>query len=137
IQAGGARLVMGEQPDRAEESLRSVERARREALVELRRLLGILGDGDPHALAPQAELRDISPLLAQSQESGISVNLRVDGTPVPVPPALDLCAYRIVQEALTNAIKHAAPAHASVNVRWRESVLELKISDDRHRRRSV
>jgi signal transduction histidine kinase len=119
IQAGGARLVMGEEPDRAEQSLRSVERAGRDALGELRRLLGILGDGDPHALAPQPGLRDISPLLEHAQESGISVHLRVDGTAVPVPPALDLCAYRIVQEALTNAIKHAAPAHASVNVCWR------------------
>jgi signal transduction histidine kinase len=137
IQAGGARLVMGEEPDRAEESLRSVERAGREALAELRRLLGILGDGDPHALAPQPGLRDIAPLLAHAQESGISVNLRVDGTPVPVPPALDLCAYRVVQEALTNAIKHAAPAHALVNVCWGKSVLELEISDDGRRRRSV
>jgi signal transduction histidine kinase len=136
IQAGGARLVMGGEPDRAEGSLRSVERAGREALVELRRLLGILGDGDPHALAPQPGLRDISPLVVHAQESGVSVKLRVDGTAVPVPPALDLCAYRIVQEALTNAIKHAAPAHASVNVRWRESVLELEISDDGRRRRS-
>jgi len=130
IQAGGARLVMGDTPDRAEESLRSVERAGREALAELRRLLGILGDGDPHALAPQPGLRDIAPLLAHARESGISADLRVDGTPVPVPPALDLCAYRIVQEALTNAIKHAAPAEACVNVRWGESVLELEISDD-------
>jgi signal transduction histidine kinase len=136
IQAGGARLVMGEKPDRAEQSLRSVERAGRDALAELRRLLGILGDGDPHALAPQPGLRDISPLLEHAQESGISVHLRVDGTAVPVPPALDLCAYRIVQEALTNAIKHAAPAHASVDVRWRESILELEISDDGRRRRS-
>jgi signal transduction histidine kinase len=135
IQAGGARLVMGEEPDRAEESLRCVERAGHEALVELRNLLGSLGDGDPHALAPQPGLRDISPLLAHAQASGVSVNVCVDGPPVPVPPALDLCAYRIVQEALTNAIKHAAPANASVNVRWRESVLELEISDDgRHRR---
>jgi signal transduction histidine kinase len=136
IQAGGARLVMGEEPDRAQESLRSVERAGREALVELRRLLGILGVGDPHALAPQPGLRDISPLLAHAQASGIGVDLSVDGAPIPVQPALDLCAYRIVQEALTNAIKHAAPAHASVNVRWGESVLELEISDDGRRRRS-
>jgi signal transduction histidine kinase len=135
IQSGGARLVMDEEPDRAEQSLRNVERAGREALLELRRLLGILGDGDPHALAPQPGLRDISPLLTHARESGISVHLRVDGTAVPVTPALDLCAYRIVQEALTNAIKHAAPAHASVDVRWRESVLELEISDDGRRRR--
>ena len=137
IQAGGARLVMGEEPDRAERSLRSVERAGREALVELRRLLGILGDGDPYALAPQPGLGDIAPLLEHARQSGMTVNLHVDGTPLPVPPALDLCAYRIVQEALTNAIKHAAPAHASVNLRWGERVLELEISDDGRARRSA
>src|SRR5579864_8029554 len=137
IQAGGARLVMDERPERAEESLRSVERAGREALAEMRRLLGILGDGDPRALAPQPGLRDISPLLAHAEKSGVSVDLRVYGAPRPVPPALDLCAYRIVQEALTNAIKHAAPAHALVSLRWRESVLELEISDDGRRRRSA
>ena len=112
IQAGGARLVMGEEPERAEESLRSVERAGREALAEMRRLLGVLGEGDPRALAPQPGLGDIEPLLAHARSAGISADLHVDGEPAPVSPALDLCAYRIVQEALTNAIKHAAPARA-------------------------
>jgi len=134
IQAGGARLVMAEEPARAEESLRSVERAGREALGEMRRLLGILGDGDPRALAPQPGLGAIGSLLADARASGISADLLVDGEPVLVSPALDLCAYRIVQEALTNAIKHAAPAQASVNVRWRDGELELEISDDGRRR---
>lgn len=133
IQAGGARLVMDAEPARAEESLRSVERAGRDALAELRRLLGVLGEEDPHALAPQPGLSDIAPLLAHARKSGISADLRVDGQPVPVPPALDLCAYRIVQESLTNAIKHAAPATASVNVRWGEDALELEISDEGRR----
>jgi signal transduction histidine kinase len=61
---------------------------------------------------------------------GLETELQVDGEPATVPPALDLCAYRIVQEALTNAIKHAAPARARVCVRWRQSALELEISDD-------
>ena len=130
IQAGGARLVMDAEPTQAEESLRSVERAGHEALAELRRLLGALGGDDPHALAPQPGLGDLAQLLDEACRSGISTNLRVDGTPVSVPPALDLCAYRIVQESLTNAIKHAAPATASVNVRWRQGALELEISDD-------
>jgi signal transduction histidine kinase len=133
IQAGGARLVMDAEAARAEQSLRSVERAGREALAELRRLLGILGDEDPHALAPQPGLGDIDPLLADACRSGISADLRVEGRPVAVPPALDLCAYRIVQESLTNAIKHAAPATASVNVCWGENSLELEISDDGRR----
>ena len=131
IQAGGARLVMEAEPARAEESLRSVERAGREALAELRRLLGVLdGDEDPHALAPQPGLRDIAPLLADARNAAVSADLRVDGRPVPVVPALDLCAYRIVQESLTNAIKYAAPATASVSVRCGEDTCELEISDD-------
>src|ERR1035437_230855 len=137
IQAGGARLVMGGQPERAEESLRSVECAGREALAEMRRLLGILGEGDPRALAPQPGLGDIEPLLAGARASGIDADLLIDGEPAPVSPALDLCAYRIVQEALTNAIKHASPARASVNVRWRDGELELEVSDDGSRRRTV
>lgn len=137
IQAGGARLVMGDDPERAEQSLWTVERSGREALAEMRRLLGILGDGDPHALAPQPGLADIAPLIAYAQTSGISADLDVNGDPTPVPPALDLCAYRIVQEALTNAIKHAAPADASVKVRWQGSALELEISDNGRRPAAV
>jgi signal transduction histidine kinase len=137
IQAGGARLVMGDEPKRAQESLRSVERAGREALAEMRRLLGILGDGDLRALAPQPGLANIAPLLAHARTAGVSADLHVDGDPIPVPPALDLCAYRIVQEALTNTIKHAAPAGASVEVRWEGSALELEISDDGRRGRAV
>jgi signal transduction histidine kinase len=128
---------MGEEPDRAEESLRSVERAGCEALAEMRRLLGILGDSDPRALAPQPGLADIAHLLAHAQSSGVSAALHIDGDPTPVPAALDLCAFRIVQEALTNVIKHAAPATASVNVRCQPSMLELEIPDDGRRHRAV
>jgi signal transduction histidine kinase len=131
IQAGGARMVMNSSPERAAASLQSVERAGREALAEMRRLLGVLdGDGDPRALAPQPGLADIDELLARTRASGLAADLRVDGEPAAVSPALDLCAYRIVQEALTNAIKHAAPARAEVRVRWGQDALELEISDD-------
>jgi signal transduction histidine kinase len=131
IQAGGARLVMDGEPDRAEESLLSVERAGRDALAEMRGLLGALGDGrDPRALAPQPGLAELDDLLAGARESGVQADLHIDGEPASVSPALDLCAYRIVQEALTNAIKHAAPARSEVRVRWRDSALELEISDD-------
>jgi signal transduction histidine kinase len=131
IQAGGARMVMDSSPERAAASLRSVERAGREALAEMRRLLGVLdGDADPRALAPQPGLADIDELLARTRASGLAADLRVDGEPAAVPPALDLCAYRIVQEALTNVIKHAAPARAEVRVRWGADALELEISDD-------
>jgi len=131
IQAGGARLVMDTEPDRAEESLLSVERAGRDALAEMRALLGALGDGrDPRALAPQPGLAEIDGLLAAARESGVDADLHVAGEPATVSPALDLCAYRIIQEALTNAIKHAAPARAAVRVSWQADALELEISDD-------
>ncbi|MGO9793503.1 MAG: sensor histidine kinase [Solirubrobacteraceae bacterium] len=131
IQAGGARLVMDAEPDRAEESLLNVERAGRDALAEMRALLGALGDGrDPRALAPQPGLAELDGLLVAARESGVQADLHVDGEPATVSPALDLCAYRIIQEALTNAIKHAAPARAAVRVSWQADALELEISDD-------
>jgi signal transduction histidine kinase len=94
-------------------------------------LLGVLdGDADPRALAPQPGLADIDGLLSRTRASGLAADLRVDGEPAAVSPALDLCAYRIVQEALTNVIKHATPARAAVRVRWGQDALELEISDD-------
>ena len=124
IQAGGARMVMDSEPDRAETSLRSVERAGREAVAEMRRLLGVLDSGeDPRALAPQPGLRAIEDLVSRARTAGLETNLRVEGEPAIVSPALDLCAYRIVQEALTNAIKHAGPARVTVCLRWRHDAL--------------
>lgn len=131
IQASGARMVMSSDPKRAEASLRSVERAGREALAEMRRLLGVLdSERDPRALAPQPGLADVQDRVSRARASGLATDLHVDGEPATVSPALDLCAYRIVQEALTNAIKHAAPTRAEVHLCWGQSVLELEISDD-------
>ena len=110
LQAGGARMVMGQSPSAPRCRCDSVERAGRDALAEMRRLLGVLGSGeDPQSLAPQPGLADIEDLIAGTRSAGLSTSLRVDGEPITVSPALDLCAYRIVQEALTNAIKHAGP----------------------------
>ena len=131
IQAGGARMVMDSEPERAESSLRSVEHAGRDALAEMRRLLGVLDSGeDPRALAPQPGLADIKDLISRTRTAGLETNLQIEGEPAMVSPALDLCAYRIVQEALTNAIKHAGPARVTVCVRWTRDALELDVSDD-------
>jgi signal transduction histidine kinase len=131
IQAGGARTVMGSEPERAETSLRSVERAGRDALAEMRRLLGVLDGGeDAHALAPQPGLADIEVLVSRTRAAGLETNLHIEGEAAIVSPALDLCAYRIVQEALTNAIKHAGPARVTVRLRWMGNALELDVSDD-------
>jgi signal transduction histidine kinase len=131
IQAGGARMVMDSEPARAEGSLRSVERAGREALAEMRRLLGLLDSGeDPRALAPQPGLADIEDLVSRTCTAGLEAKLHVEGEPAMVSPALDLCAYRIVQEALTNAIKHAGPARVTVRLRWTRDALEVDVSDN-------
>jgi signal transduction histidine kinase len=131
LQAGGARMVMDAEPDRAEASLLAVERAGRDALAEMRRLVGILGSAeDPQLLAPQPGLRDIQHLIAGTRSAGMLTDLHVDGEPIAISTALDLCAYRIVQEALTNAIKHAGPAHADVYLRWEPDALELEVRDD-------
>ena len=131
IQAGGARMVMDSEPERAETSLRSVERAGREAVAEMRRLLGVLDRGDyPRALTPQPGLADIEELVSRARTAGLETKLRVEGKPAVISPALDLCAYRIVQEALTNAIKHAGPARVTVQVRWTSDALEVDVSDN-------
>lgn len=129
IQAGGARIVMDSDPERAEASLLFVERAGREALAEMRRLLGVLGS-DGRSLAPQPGLADLDDLVLRTRAAGLATDLEVEGTPWPLSPALDLCAYRIVQEALTNVLKHAGPAQAAVRIRWSRAALELEVADD-------
>ncbi len=129
IQAGAARLVLDADVDRAEASLRAVEHAGNEALAEMRRLLGLLGEDEPRTLAPQPGLHDLPTLIAGARTAGLDTTLRTDGDALSVSPALDLCAYRVVQEALTNAIRYAAPARADVRVRWRTGELELEVLD--------
>ncbi len=131
IQAGGARIVMDEDPARAEQSLLQVERSGRDALAELRRLLGMLDGGLEHTtLAPQPRLADVERLIEQARDAGLGATLEIEGDAVAVSPALDLCAYRIVQEAITNAIRHAGPARSTVRIRWLHDALELEIADD-------
>jgi signal transduction histidine kinase len=138
VQAGAARTVMDRDVEQAERSLRAVERAGREALAEIRRLLGLLdGDRDPGALTPQPGLADLQGLLARTRAAGLATELHVAGTPTALSPALDLCAYRIVQEALTNAIKHAGSAQATVYLHWTANQLELEVSDDGRGPRTV
>jgi signal transduction histidine kinase len=130
VQAGAARRVLRRDPDRAADALSSIEMSGRQALDELRRLLAMLreyGDAAP-ALAPQPT--DLEPLLAQVEEAGLPVTMIVDGEPRPLPTGVSLSVYRIVQEALTNAIKHAGPAHATVRLRYLPEDLIVTITDD-------
>jgi signal transduction histidine kinase len=131
VHSGAARQVLHTAPDTAEQLLLSIEHTGRDALAELRRLLGLLpGDDETGDLAPQPGLARLASLIGEITAAGVPVELAVRGDPVPLPPGLDLAAYRIAQEALTNVVKHAGPAHASVTVLYRSSDVELAISDD-------
>jgi signal transduction histidine kinase len=110
---------------------RSIEASGREALVELRRLLGILRRGDEQlSIGPQPGLGSLRSLVEQVREAGLPVEVRIEGERAPLPPGIDLAAYRIVQEALTNTLKHAGQAQASIIVRYAPAALELEISDN-------
>jgi signal transduction histidine kinase len=130
VQAGAARTLLTRQPPRAAEALLAVESAGREALGELRRLLGLLTDEDSGApLAPQPGLGQVDRLVERLGRAGLPVDLRVAGTPRPLPAGLDLTAYRVVQEALTNALKHAGGAACEVLVEFGDRELRLEVLD--------
>jgi signal transduction histidine kinase len=131
VQAGAARRVLHRQPEQAEQALLAIEATSREAVHELHRLLGFLRqDHDADSLAPQPSLRRLDDLLAQMRGAGLPVALEVEGEPRVLPPAVDLSAYRIVQEALTNALRHAGPASATVRLRYGPRDLLVEVIDD-------
>ena len=130
VQAGGARRTLRRDPAQALEALAAVEATGRGALVELRRLLGLLrpeGGGAP--FAPQPGIASIGDLVAGARAAGLPVELRVEGDPGVLPAGVDLAAYRVVQEALTNTLQHAGPAQARVHVRWEPERLVLVVDD--------
>ena len=134
VQAGAARLLLAEDPQRARGPVLSVEETGRHALAELRRLLEVLRRDEGEAsLAPQPGLARIDDLLARARRAGLPVELAVAGEPRVLPPGIDLTAYRIVQEALTNAHKHAGPARAHVFLRYGIEALELEVTNDGRR----
>jgi signal transduction histidine kinase len=117
--------------DSVDSTLGSIERTGREALVDLRRLLGLLRrTDDPMALAPQPGLDQLDELVASAREAGLDVQVAISGERPPLPPGLDLTAYRIVQEALTNVLKHAAATQVRVDVTYHRNQLDLAVSDD-------
>jgi signal transduction histidine kinase len=129
VQAGGARRIIDRDPDRAAQAAAQIEYAGRAALVEMRRLLGLLHAGEAGALAPQPSLAELDALVERSRAAGLPVEVRVLGERRPLPAGIDLAAYRIVQEALTNTLKHAGAAPTEVHLRWGEDELELEILD--------
>lgn len=135
VQAGSARLRVRSDPASAEEALITVEATGREALGELRQLLGLLRTEEPCAsVHPQPGLSAVDDLVAEVRRSGLDVTVEVTGPPRPLSPALDLSAYRIVQEALTNVLKHAGPTAVVVRIGYREHELEVQVRNDPGRR---
>jgi signal transduction histidine kinase len=131
LQARGGRKLLASEPAAAKEAFDVIEGVSEQALIEMRRLLGLLRQGDGElVLAPQPSLTRIDELVAGLRASGLPVEVTVEGDPAPLPPGVDVSAYRIVQEALTNALKHAGPAHAHVFLRYGADELELEILDD-------
>jgi len=131
VQAGVGAHVIGERPDRAAEALRTIEHTGRQALSEMRRMLEMLRSDDADdSLAPQPGLDRLPDLVRQVEETGVRVTVDVDGAPRQPPASVDLSAYRIVQESLTNAVKHAAAAAAHVGIRYADDHLDIEVTDD-------
>lgn len=130
VQAGAARLQLPDHPERAVPPLLAVEETGRQALAELGRLLGVLREESGRVLAPQPRLTDLPALAEGVRQAGLRVDVTVEGRTRPLPAGVDLAAYRIVQEALTNTLKHAGPVHADVVVRYEPDALRLEITDD-------
>ena len=132
VQSGVGAHVANTQPKEAAKALAAIEATSRAALTELRRLLGVLRqDSEPQGdLTPVPGLADLDTLLAEVSKAGLGVRLRVEGTPSPLPAGVDLSAYRIVQEALTNVVKHAGPARAQVVVGYGDREVTVEVTDD-------
>lgn len=130
LQAGAERHALAGAENGTRDVLGTIEQTGRSALTEMRRLLQMLREDEADPLAPQPGLADLPVLVSQVREAGLEVALEVDGERRELPVGLELSAYRIVQEALTNALKHAGDAAASVRVRYGEDAIELEVIDD-------
>ncbi|HTU31036.1 MAG TPA: histidine kinase [Solirubrobacteraceae bacterium] len=131
IQAEAAQEVLKQAPHLVVAPLGAIQETGRQAMVEMSRLVGLLReDGQELGLAPQPGLSELHTLRCEVGRAGLPVSLRIEGEPRQIPIGVDLAAYRILQEALTNTIKHAGPAHAEVTIRYGPDSLELEVIDD-------
>jgi signal transduction histidine kinase len=132
VQSGVGVHVLDTRPEEARKALVAVEATSRQALVEMRRLLGVLRqEAEPRgSLAPAPGLAEVEALAAEVARAGVRVEVRIEGTPSELPAGLDLSAYRIVQEALTNVVRHAGPATARVTVRHSPGQVAVEVVDD-------
>jgi signal transduction histidine kinase len=130
VQSGAARRIVERDPERAAQAAELVRETGREALVELRHLFGPVRRGEGEALSGPPSISRIDQLAERARGAGVSVELSVEGTPVDLPPGVDLTAYRVVQEALTNTLKHAGSAHATVTVSYGRGEVVIAVEDD-------
>lgn len=131
IQAGAARKVLNKQPDKANEALSTIEASSRQAISELHRLLGFLRPKNQvEGVSPQPSLKHLDVLVKEMRNSGLPVEVRIIGKEQSILESVDLSAYRIIQEALTNILKHAGPAKATVTVKYSSNMIELDIIDN-------
>jgi signal transduction histidine kinase len=133
LEAGAERMHLPPGQESTDRALRSIEATGRSALAEMRRLVGLLRDDDrAPALAPRPSLTNLEGFVDGVREAGLPVAVTVEGEPYEVSPGLDMSAYRIVQEALTNVLRHAGPAHAAVRLVYGERFVEIEVVDDGH-----
>ena len=131
VQAGAVRRLLEPEQEREREALVRIEEAGRDAMAEMRRLVGLLKqDGEPSSLSPQPGLGRLDALVRKVSDAGLPVEARVIGEPRPLSAGLDLTAYRIVQEAMTNAVKYAGPARACVTLTWHPQELLIEVTND-------
>ncbi len=131
VQAGAVRRLLTPEQEKEREALLSVEATGRQALTEMRRLVGLLKEDTVMPMyAPQPSMKTLDVLVGTVREAGLPVELTVEGQRRELAPGVDLAAYRVVQEALTNALKYAGPARAWVSVNWTGDELELQVEND-------
>jgi signal transduction histidine kinase len=130
VQAGAADVLLDQDPERTRESLRAIEGGARETLLELRRLLGLLRDDDPEPLTRRTTLDELPGLIEPIGQSGVHVVLRSSGDPVPLSKNVEMAAYRLVQEALTNVVAHAGPCQVQITLHYAPNALGVEVTDD-------
>ncbi len=130
VQAGAERRVLGPEQQSTREVLTTIEQVGRNALTEMRRLVGMLRSDEAEGLSPQPGVSDLATLVSQMRSAGLDVELRIEGEPGDIPVGIDLSGYRIVQEGLTNALKYAGNGRTAVLLRYGVDSLEIEIVDD-------
>ncbi len=134
VRSGVARMVLDVRPEEAREALGIIEGTSRQALAEMRQLVEVLRDADTEGLpadrGPAPGLASLPGLVTHIGQAGVPIGVRVEGEPRPLSPGVDLSAYRIIQEALTNVVRHAAPATAELTLRYSPAEMVIEVTDN-------